>query len=466
METHLDEKRQTVKLGLIKVIPELFPGESFRAVYSIGNGVYCELAKSAVSTREVAVISAKLRQWAEKGSSIQFLFKKDYYYYKLDDMVIKTIHAADTDARQIASFRLIPFSTGFIVDFDYQKEKGDRPYLLPQKLSEAYQLGHSWLENLKMEMSSDVNNYIRSGHEQDLISIGEAIHEKKISLIADMITQQRRALRVVLISGPSASGKTSFTKRLSTQLRVNGLKLFHLSLDDYFLDVEQRPLDEQGNYDIDNLQALDLPLLQKQIKALIEGEPVDAPVFDYVAGKRSSKTQSIRLDPEQILLIEGIHALNPDLLAMRHRNMQFKIYLGSLFNVNVDLMNRAPSTDARLIRRMVRGNLFRGVSPEQTFSRWPNILKGEEKNVNKFQEDCDVMFNSSLVYELNALRPFAEEVLEKVGKESPYYAVRTRLLDLLAFYEPTDADDIPLNSLIREFIGGSTYSPETKIKTY
>jgi uridine kinase len=466
IETHLDKARQTIKLGLIKIIPKLFPGETFRTLFSIGKGVYCELSKSPISKREIARLNVELQEWVKKGNLIQFLFKKDYYYYRVDDIVVKTIHPAELDPRMAPQYRLIPFSTGFIVDFNYTKEGEDKPFTLPEKLSEAYWLRQQWLKNLELELSCGVNAYITSGRSRDLINTGEAIHSKQIALIADMITQQRSTLRSVLISGPSTSGKTIFTQRLLTQLRINGIKPLLLSLDNYFLDIEQRPCDEQGNIDSDSLVALDFPLLQEHAEALIEGKPIEAPVFDFVAGKRSNKTQPLHLGENEILVIEGIHALNPDLLTVDNHNILFKIYLSSLFGVNIDPMNRVPSTEARLIRRMVRGDMFRGVGPEQTFTMWPNIRKGEINNVFKLQEDCDVIFNSSLIYELNALRPYAEATLHKIPENSPHYEIKTRLLDLLTFFEPLVTSTVPPNSILREYIGGSTYAPEDTLKIY
>jgi uridine kinase len=466
IETHLDKTRQTIKLGLIKIIPKLFPGETFRTLFSIGKGIYCELSNTPISKREVARLSAELQNWVAKGNVLQFLFKKDYYYYRVDDIVVKTIHPAELDPQMVPQYRLIPFSGGFIIDFDYKKEDEDKPFTLPEKLSEAYWLRQQWLKNLELEFSYEVNAYIASGRGRELINTGEAIHHKQLALIAEMITQQRSTLRSVLISGPSTSGKTIFTQRLLTQLRINGIKPLLLPLDNYFLDIEQRPRDEQGNIDSDSLKALDLPLLQEHAGALIEGKPIEAPVFDFVAGKRSNKTQPMNLRENEILVIEGIHALNPDLLAVDNHNILFKIYLSSLFGVNVDPMNRVPSTEARLIRRMVRGDMFRGVGPEQTFLMWPNIRKGEMNNAFKFQEDCDVIFNSSLIYELNALRPYAEATLLKIPKNSPHYEIKIRLLDLLAFFEPLETSTVPPNSILREYIGGSTYAPEETLKLY
>ncbi|OPX92322.1 MAG: Uridine kinase [Pelotomaculum sp. PtaB.Bin117] len=376
----------------------------------------------------------------------------------MGNTIIKALYPANNRSSKIDNFRLIPFSSGFIIDFTEINKEGVKPFTLPQKLAETYDKTRKWLDNLELEFVPDVNKYIASGHSMELLSIAEALQEKEISDIADTIIQQRRAVQVILISGPSSSGKTTFMRRLSTQLRVNGLKPIPLSLDNYFLNREQTPRDKDGKYDFDALQALDLKLMQQQIKDLIKGETVETPIFDFVSGCRSHKTKTMQLKPDEILLIEGIHALNPSLLPNISRNLFFKIYISALFELNIDIMNRIPTTEVRMIRRMVRDDRFRGLNPDTTFNQWDNVRKGEIKSVFKYQEECDVMFNSSLLYELNVLRPFAEASLEKVSKDSPHYATKERLMNLLSFFKPMDSAKIPFNSILREFIGGSIYS--------
>ncbi len=276
-----------------------------------------------------------------------------------------------------------------------------------------------------------------------------------------MVLRERRAVRVILIAGPSSSGKTTFSHRLSTQLRVNGLTPVPLALDDYFLNRDQTPRDEDGNYDFDTLEALDLKLLDQQIEQLIKGETVETPIFDFASGVRSDKTRKLGLGPSEILVIEGIHALNPALisnLAMT-KSVFFKIYVSALFGLNIDYMNRVPTTEVRLIRRIVRDEKFRSLSPEKTLTQWSSVRRGENKHIFKYQEECDVMFNSSLLYEMNALRTFAESALKKVQRESPHYATQLRLMRLLSFFEPIDLSQVPFNSILREFIGGNIFPP-------
>jgi len=457
-ETHLRQRRQTVKLGLIKIVQELFPEEKLKTAYSIQEGVFCKLAESLLSEREVKQISIKLNEWVEKDSPIEFLGKKNgYYRYKLGETVINALYPAGTTASMVEPFNIIPYSTGFIVDFGDAQRGGDKPLIPPDKLSATYEKTQWWLKNINLELVTDVNSYIDSGRSNELLGIAEALQEKEISDIADMILQQRRALRVLLVSGPSSSGKTSFAQRLSTQLRVNGLKPVPLSLDDYFVNREQTPRDEDGKYDFENLEALDLELLQEHVIGLIEGREIETPVYDFVTGMRSEKTRSMHVGHSEILVIEGIHALNPNLLPAINRSTLFKIYIGALFELNVDLTNRVPTTEVRLIRRLVRDDRFRGINPEDTLNQWASVRRGEYKNVFKYAEESDVMFNSSLLYEMNALRPFAEVSLRKIEDASPHRDTRERLSNLLSFFEPMDVSKVPFNSILREFIGGSIY---------
>lgn len=457
-ETHLRQRRQTVKLGLIKVVQELFPDDTLKTAYSIQEGVFCRLAGSVLSVREVDQIRRKLNEWVDNNSPIEYMYKKDgYFHYRLGDTIVKTIYPANIQTSMVEPFEILPYAAGFIVDFGDAQRGGDKPLIPPDMLSATYDKTQTWLRNINLEVLVDVNAYLDSGDSLRLLSIAEALHEKEIADIADMILQQRRALRVLLISGPSSSGKTSFAQRISTQLRVNGLKPVPLSLDNYFVDREKTPRDEEGKYDFESLEALDLELLQLHIKQLIEGERVEVPVFDFVTGHRTKETNTMQIGPSEILVVEGIHALNPNLLPGIHRNTLFKIYISALFELNVDLMNRIPTTEVRLLRRIVRDERYRGIHPEDTLNQWASVRRGEYNNVFKYQEECDVMFNSSLLYEMNALRPFAEASLKKIGDDSTHKDTRERLLNLLSFCRPMDVSKVPFNSILREFIGGSIY---------
>lgn len=280
--------------------------------------------------------------------------------------------------------------------------------------------------------------------------------EKQLARIADRILEQRRSLGVLLVSGPSSSGKTTFTQRVATQLEVNGFRPVSLSLDNYFVDREHTPLDEHGELDFEHLDALDLPLLQDHLRALTEGEPVAVPRFDFVTGRRTGSSD-LRLARDEVLVIEGIHALNPALLGHVPPGAVFRMYVSALGGLNIDRINRVPTTEIRLLRRLVRDERTRGIDPEETLARWKSVRRGECMNIFRFQEDADVMFNTSMVYELNALRPAAERALTRVPDGSTHRPTRDRLLRLLGFFEPMDPARVPFNSILREFIGGSAY---------
>jgi len=456
-ETHLIQSRQTVKLGLIILIKQLFPEESLKTAYTIGEGVFCRFKDTAISVREVRQIELKLKEWIQNKPNIELLkLESGYFHYHVEDNDVRMIYPCETSVEKIEPFTIIPYRDGFIVDFS---EVGceSEPWVPPDKLSHTYDKTQKWLKNINLELLRDVNNYIASGATLKLIGMTEALHEKEISDIADMILQRKNILRVLLISGASSSGKTSFAQRLSTQLSVNGFNPVTLSLDDYFMNREKTPLDDKGNYDFDCLEALDLPFLNEQLSDLIDGKTVDTPIFDFTTGHRSAKTRKLHVGKDEILVVEGIHALNPALFSHVSRNVLFKVYIAALYELNIDLTNRIPSTEVRLIRRIVRGEQFRGTHPEETLKQWENVRLGEYNNVFKFQEEADVMFNSSLLYDINALRPFAIEALNKIEDGSPYAKTKERLLRLLAFCEPMDTSKIPFNSIMREFIGGSIY---------
>jgi uridine kinase len=457
-ETHLIQNRQTCKLGLIIVIRQLFPQELLKTAYSIMEGVFCRFADSAISIREVYQIEKKLKEWIMRNPEIDFLkHEGGYYFYRVDDYVVKMIYPCETNVKNIDPFCVIPYADGFIVDFGDIDRDCSTSLIPPDKLSAMYEKTQKWLKNINVELLNDVNDYIVSSASLKLLGMAEALHEKEISDIAVMILQQQRALRVLLISGPSSSGKTTFAQRLSTQLSVNGLKPVTLSMDDYFVNREVTPLTEDGKPDFDCLEALDLPYLQQQLGELINGKTIETPIYDFKTGHRSNQTRRMRVGHDEILVVEGIHALNPVLFLGINRNMLFKVYLSSLFQLNFNLENRVPSSEVRLIRRIVRGDQFRGTHPEDTLDQWENVRRGEYKNVFKFQEESDVMFNSSLLYELNAMRTFAETSLNKIDDNSPYAKTRDRLLNILSFCEPMNTEKVPFNSILREFIGGSIY---------
>ncbi|NCD16213.1 MAG: nucleoside kinase [Actinobacteria bacterium] len=457
-ETHLREGRQTVKLGLVKVVHDLFPDENLQTSYSILEGIFCGLDNSVLSVREVRRIEQSLRAWVSAGEPIEFLGKGNgYYRYRVGGVEANAVYPALLDPTEVEPFTIVPFSSGFIVDFGDVGRGSDRPLIPPVLLASEFEKTRNWLDHLDIEQVTDVNRRIAAGRARRLIDVAEALHEKEISDIADRILAQRRSLRVLLVSGPSSSGKTTFTERISTQLRVRGIRPVSLSLDDYFVNRADTPRDEDGRYDFDSLEALDLPLLHDHLHRLVDGETVDVPRFDFVSGTRLPDPVPLRVREAEVLVIEGLHALDPNLLNHIPAGLTFKIYVSALGGLNIDLINRVPTTEIRLLRRLVRDDRTRGIDPEETLAQWDSVRRGEYEYVFRFQEDADVMFNTSLFYELNALRCFAEPVLARIPDSSAHRATRDRLANLLSFFEPIDTSTVPFNSILREFIGGSAY---------
>jgi len=363
---------------------------------------------------------------------------------------------------------LLP-STGFLNLFDIKKiDSGfliilpsqDDPFKLSKiekrdKLLNTYSESNKWCEILGIQNVGDLNDAIVSNKISDIIKVAESFHEKRIANIADEITEKNA--RIVLIAGPSSSGKTTFSKRLGVHLRVNGIKPKVIALDDYFVDREKTPRDEKGEYYFDSIYALDLPLFNEHISRLLNGEEVEVPVFNFKKGKREYTGKMMKLENDEIIVIEGLHALNPLLTESIKESAKFKIYVSALTQLNINSLNRIPTRDVRLLRRIFRDTLFRGNPPSITLARWKGVIKGEEEHIFKFQENADVMFNSSLVYELAVLKNYVETPLRSITYDDEYYCEALRLLNFLNHFLPISEDEIPPTSILREFIGGSSF---------
>lgn len=315
-----------------------------------------------------------------------------------------------------------------------------------------------WANVLRCDYVSDLNRYIRRGEIADIIHVSEALHEKKIAEIADHIAANIKKLRLILIAGPSSSGKTSFAQRLRIQLRVNGIEPVSISLDDYFRNWEDTPRLPDGTYDFENIGALDVALFNDHLVRLLGGEEVILPRYNFLTGKREEGTAHLSVAPTAPLIVEGIHGLNEALTAAVPREKKYKIYISALTQLNIDAHNRIATTDARLLRRMVRDYQFRGAYALKTLRQWPDVRAGEEKNIFPFQEEADAMFNSALIYEIAVLKRYAVPLLEMVPRDVPEYTKANRLLDFCrCFADITEEYDIPNNSLLREFIGKSIF---------
>ncbi len=352
-------------------------------------------------------------------------------------------------------FALHLYPPGFILQYPRRHRPTELlPYTESPQLTAVFREYGKWLRLLGVEDVGSLNEAIEQGRLREIILVSEALHEDRIAQIAHEIANRRDRVRLVLIAGPSASGKTTFSKRLAVQLQAHGLRPFPLAMDDYFVDREKTPRDEEGNYDFEALEALDLPLLNRQLLDLMAGKEVTLPHFDFQTGTRR-KGPTVRLTPDHIILAEGIHGLNPNLVPDIPPENIYRVYVSALTQLNLDRHNRIPTTDTRLIRRIVRDAMFRGYSAEETLARWESVRRGEKRHIFPYQEHADVMFNSALVYELAVLKPLAEPLLRQVEPSSLRRVEAKRLLAFLEWFTPCPSDLVPSNSILREFIGNS-----------
>ncbi len=364
---------------------------------------------------------------------------------------------------------LVP-STAYITEFDIQKyfrgflirvpERENfeiKPKVaLQPKLFKVFREHKKWINILDVNYVGSLNKATRQKRDTDLIKISEALHEKRIARIADKIYKSREKVRVILISGPSSSGKTTFSKRLSIQLMVLGLRPVQISLDNYFVDRELTPRDENGEYNFETLQAIDITLFNENLSDLLQGKDVLLPRFDFTTGKRNNG-ERLKISGDQVLIVEGIHGLNPGLTPSIRPQCKFGIFVSALTQISIDAHNPIPSTDNRLIRRMVRDYRFRNYSALDTLRRWESVRHGEEQYIFPFQENADVMFNSALLYELAVLKTYAEPLLKTIPENETEYAEALRLMKFLSYFQPVSAREIPPTSILREFLGGSSF---------
>ena len=346
-----------------------------------------------------------------------------------------------------------------LLGFDTQIPNQPAKPIEQEKMYQAFTEYTSFNKIIGIKNVGELNNATLRGKTSDLINVAEALHEKKLGRISDEITRryQEGGARIVLIAGPSSSGKTTTTKRLAIQLMTNLLVPKLISLDDYFVDRVNTPLDEDGEYDYESLYALDLDQFNKDLNALLAGEEINQPTYNFERGCREYKGNTLKLEENSILLIEGIHGLNPDLTAHIEEKMKYKLYVSALTTISIDDHNWIPTTDNRLLRRIIRDAKYRGVSAESTIKRWPSVRRGEEKWIFPYQENADAMFNSSLLFELGVIKEYGEEVLKHVPRDVPEYGEAYRLRRFLSYFTPISDQVIPHTSLLREFLGGSSF---------
>ncbi|MBO7128825.1 MAG: nucleoside kinase [Prevotella sp.] len=378
-------------------------------------------------------------------------------YYDIDGYVDYYYGSLLTNTSQLYLFGVEKYFDGLLLRLPSREHPNELGEMTHQdKMFGIFKEHHQWQDILGLRTVGDLNDVIQQGHYSTLILISEALQEKKIAQIADEITR-RKGTKLVLIAGPSSSGKTTTCKRLSVQLAVNGIRPVNISLDDYFVDRKNTPRDEKGDYDYEHLHALNLPLFNEQLAALFCGEEVELPRYDFQTGTSGRSGKKLRLGENEILVVEGIHALNPELTAQIPNEQIYCIYASALTTILLDKHNYIPTTDNRLLRRIIRDHKYRGVSAKETIRRWPSVRAGENKWIFPFQENADAMFNTAMLFELAVIKCQAEPLLEQVPENCPEYAEAYRLRKFLSYIRPIPEDQIPPTSLLREFLGGSSF---------
>lgn len=472
---------------LYKAVCDVLPGVRLRIEHSVARGHYCRLeSKKTISDDIVNQIRNRMREIVDENinftrkeqltedvikiferqgltDKVQLLkTTRELYtvYYELGDICDSYYGNLATSTGQINVFDLIPYKDGLLLlGFDPKNPSQPAQPIVQEKMFKAFTEYTDFNHTIGIKNVGELNDINDSLKTAQLINVAEALHEKKIGRISDEITRQYQegGARIVLIAGPSSSGKTTFTKRLAIQLMTNLLEPKLISLDDYFINRVDTPLDENGEYDFESLYALDLDLFNKDLNALLDGKEIEQPTYNFELGCRQYKGNKIRLDENSILLIEGIHGLNPELTSQIEARMKFSIYVSALTTLSIDDHNWVPTTDNRLLRRIIRDAKYRGVSAESTIKRWPSVRRGEEKWIFPYQENADAMFNSSLLFELGVIKEYGEEVLKHVPRDVPEYGEAYRLRRFLSYFSPISDQVIPHTSLLREFLGGSSF---------
>lgn len=474
---------------LYKAVSELYPNGKLLMEHPVSNGYFCDLRIGRTLTEDdVEAIKQKMQKIIDADIAFEQvechtedaieLFRRHNridkvrlletsgllytHYYKLGDTVDNYYSSLLPSTGYIHLFGLMKYEDGLLLLVpDMNQPQQLRRPIRQEKMFAAFK-EHLRLEEIGgMGNVGDLNHACMEGHATMLINVVEALQEKQISNIADEIYRRNHScepVRLVLISGPSSSGKTTFSKRLSVQLMANGLIPYPISLDNYFLNRVDTPRDEHGDYDFESLYALDLELFNTQMNALLEGEEVSLPTYNFTTGKREYRGEKLKLNPNMILVMEGNHALNPDLTPHIPDANKYKVYVSALTTISLDDHNWIPTTDNRLIRRILRDYNYRGYSAEQTITRWPSVRLGEDKWIFPFQENADATFNSAMLFEMAVLRPHVEPILREVPQNCKAYAEAHRLLKFLRYFHPVKDKDIPPTSLLREFVGGSSFN--------
>lgn len=478
---------RTISMVMAKAVEDVFPNCKLRIEHPLSKGYFCSLIGDPGLPLEEAVVVIKKRMqvlidsdlevvthekpkaevialFQERGDEDKVKLLKSLNrcyirFYEIDGYFDFYNGPLMLTTRKIHLFDLNPYDEGMLLHIPSKSDPTKlSEYVEQKKMYKAFQDHIHWGEIMRIKNVGDLNEFIGKENQiGGLMKVAEALQENRIVHIADEIVNRKSDVKFIMISGPSSSGKTTFTKRLSTQLMAAGIRPIMISLDDYFLDRENTPRDENGDYDYEHLQALDIPFFNQQLSELLEGKEVALPTFDFKTGKRVFKGNKIQIKDQSVVLMEGIHALNPDLTPTIPEIAKFKIYVSALTVISLDNHNWIPTTDNRLIRRIVRDNQYRNTTAQATLKQWASVRRGEDRWIFPFQENADAMFNSALIFEIACLRKFIEPLLMEVPQDSEEHAEAHRLLKSLRFFKNVPDDIIAETSLLREFVGGSAY---------
>ena len=475
---------RTLFFVLCKAVQDLYPGHDVVIDIPVSNGFYVDVRlERDVTAEDVDCIRKRMQEivdarmpirrymvptedaialFEEKGDveKVKLLRTSGSLYttyYKIGEYVDFYYGTLLTNTSQLYLFGLEKYYDGMLLRIPSLQNPDELGEVTRQdKMFEIFKEHHHWQDIIGIRTVGDFNAAVDAGHATDIINISEALQEKKIAQIAEQIAA-RPGVKLVLLAGPSSSGKTTSCKRLSIQLAVNGLKPLQISLDDYFVDRERTPKDENGEYDYESIYALDLQKINDQFNALFRGEEVELPKYDFQSGKSKKSGQRLKMNDNNVLVVEGIHALNPELTAQIPNEQIFRVYASALTTILLDNHNYIPTTDNRLLRRIIRDYKYRGVSAQETIHRWPSVRAGENKWIFPFQENADAMLNTAMLYELAGLKMQAEPLLEQVPENCDEYAEAYRLLKFLKYFKGIPFNNLPPTSLLREFLGGSSF---------
>ncbi len=460
--------QRSATIIFIKAVEELMNCPRVHVENSLNQGLYAEINEGQkITLKQVAAIDKRMRKIVEQDLPFILEVSSGDPDHPHTGPALPVYVCGSTKASYngplvpstgyVRLFELIKYGDGLILRFPDPKTPDRMPaYRDDKKLYGAFKEAAEWGKLMGISLVSDLNEKIASGEYKQIIQISEALHEKRIAQIADMISKKQK--RIILISGASSSGKTTFANRLSIQLRVNGLHPIYLGTDDYFVDRIKTPLDEDGNMNFEDIEGIDLELFNKHMNALLNGEEVDLPVFDFKLGLKLFGKRIITAEKDQPIVIEGIHGLNQRLTESIADDEKFKIYVGPFTQINIDAHNRIPTTDARMLRRIVRDHKFRNYSAQRTISSWPSVRKGEDKNIFPFSQEADVLMNTAHIYELAVLKKYAYPLLSAITQEEPEFSEAVRMLRFIRHFDSIEDDSIIVNnSVLREFIGGSIF---------